>query len=156
MVNLYGQSADLDPIMEICRGYGVPVIEDAAESLGAVYRGKASGTLGKFGVFSFNGNKIITTSGGGMLVGDDLQVLEKVRFLATQARDRARHYEHSEMGYNYRLSGVLAAIGRGNCRCWSSGWRRGGLFSGVMLRRWGMLTGLISCRRLLMVAVRAG
>lgn len=113
VVNIYGQSADMDPILELCEEYGVPVLEDAAESLGAYYRGKASGTFGKFGVFSFNGNKIITTSGGGMLVSEDIDALEKARFWATQARDPARHYQHSEMGYNYRLSNISAAIGRG-------------------------------------------
>ena len=113
VVNLYGQSADMDPILEISRKYGVPVVEDAAESLGATYKGKASGTLGEYGVYSFNGNKIITTSGGGMLVSHDLEALEKARFWATQAREPARHYEHSELGYNYRLSNVLAGIGRG-------------------------------------------
>lgn len=113
VVNLYGQSADMDPIMNLCSRYDVPIIEDAAESLGATYKGRASGTFGKFGIFSFNGNKIITTSGGGMLVSDDLQALEKARFWATQARDPARHYQHSEVGYNYRLSNILAGIGRG-------------------------------------------
>lgn len=113
VVNLYGQSADMDPIVHLCRRYGVPVIEDAAESLGATYRGKASGSFGDFGVFSFNGNKIITTSGGGMLVSDNREALDKARYWATQARDPARHYQHSQIGYNYRLSNVLAAIGRG-------------------------------------------
>ena len=113
IVNLYGQSANMDPLLAICDHYGVPVIEDAAESLGATYKGKASGTFGHFGIFSFNGNKIITTSGGGMLVSDDLEALKKARFWATQARDSARHYQHSEVGYNYRLSNVLAGIGRG-------------------------------------------
>lgn len=116
IVNLYGQSADMDPLMAICNNYGVPVLEDAAESLGATHRGKASGTFGKFGIYSFNGNKIITTSGGGMLVSDDLGALEKARFWATQARDPAKFYQHSEFGYNYRLSNVLAAIGRGQLR----------------------------------------
>ncbi len=116
VVNLYGQSADLDPILELSNSYGVPVLEDAAESLGAVYKGKASGTLGRFGVFSFNGNKIITTSGGGILVSDDVEGLNKARFWATQARDPARHYQHSEMGYNYRMSNICAAIGRGQLR----------------------------------------
>jgi len=113
VVNLYGQSADMDPILEVSRKYGVPVVEDAAESLGATYKGKASGTLGEYGVYSFNGNKIITTSGGGMLVSHDLESLRKARFWATQAREPVRHYEHSELGYNYRLSNVLAGIGRG-------------------------------------------
>lgn len=113
VVNLYGQSADMEPILNICNEYGVPLVEDAAESLGATYKGKMSGSYGKFGIFSFNGNKIITTSGGGMLVGDDLEALAKARFWATQARDAAPWYQHSQMGYNYRLSNVLAAIGRG-------------------------------------------
>lgn len=113
IVNLYGQSADMAPLLEICDRYSVPVIEDAAESLGATYQGKASGALGKFGIYSFNGNKIITTSGGGMIVSNDLKSLEKARFWATQAKDPARHYEHSEYGYNYRLSNILAGIGRG-------------------------------------------
>ncbi|SCW77894.1 dTDP-4-amino-4,6-dideoxygalactose transaminase [Paenibacillus tianmuensis] len=113
VVNLYGQSADMDPLLDLCNQYGVPVIEDAAESLGATYKGRASGTLGRFGVYSFNGNKIITTSGGGMLVSDDLEALEKARYWATQARDPAPHYEHSEVGFNYRMSNVLAGIGIG-------------------------------------------
>lgn len=113
VVNLYGQSSDMDAILEICKGYGVPLIEDAAESLGATYKGKASGTLGKYGIYSFNGNKIITTSGGGMLVSDDMEALEKVRFWASQARDPAIHYQHSRIGYNYRLSNILAGVGRG-------------------------------------------
>ncbi|WP_084783713.1 DegT/DnrJ/EryC1/StrS aminotransferase family protein [Paenibacillus sp. FJAT-26967] len=113
VVNLYGQSSDYDAILALCDSYQVPVIEDAAESLGATYKGKASGTLGKFGIFSFNGNKIITTSGGGMLVSDDVEALEKARFWATQARDQAPHYQHSETGYNYRLSNILAGVGRG-------------------------------------------
>jgi pyridoxal phosphate-dependent aminotransferase EpsN len=112
IVHLFGQSADMDPLVEICEDYSVPIIEDAAESLGATYKGKQSGTFGKFGVFSFNGNKIITTSGGGMLVSDDLGLLDKARYLATQARDPAIHYEHSQLGYNYRLSNILAGIGR--------------------------------------------
>ncbi|WP_430120727.1 DegT/DnrJ/EryC1/StrS family aminotransferase [Neobacillus rhizosphaerae] len=112
VVNLYGQSAKMDEIAAICNRYGVPIIEDAAESLGAMYKGKASGTFGKFGVFSFNGNKIITTSGGGMLVSDDREALQKARFLATQARDAAPHYQHSQIGFNYRLSNILAGIGR--------------------------------------------
>lgn len=116
IVNVYGQSADMEALLTICDHYGVPVIEDAAESLGATYKGKASGTLGKFGIFSFNGNKIITTSGGGMLVSEDLNALDKARFWATQARDSAGHYQHSEMGYNYRLSNVLAGIGRGQLK----------------------------------------
>lgn len=116
VVNLYGQSSDMDAITTICKNYGVPIIEDAAESLGATYKGKASGTFGDYGIYSFNGNKIITTSGGGMLVSDDLVGLEKVRFWASQARDQARHYQHSRIGYNYRLSNILAGIGRGQLK----------------------------------------
>lgn len=113
VVHLYGQSADMDPILDACSQYDVPVVEDAAEALGATYKGKAPGTLGTVGIYSFNGNKIITTSGGGMLVSSDQQLVERARKLATQARDPAPHYEHSEVGYNYRLSNVLAGIGRG-------------------------------------------
>lgn len=116
VVNLYGQSADMSKILDICNHYNVPVIEDAAESLGATYKGKASGTFGKYGIYSFNGNKIITTSGGGMLVSEDLEALERVRYWATQARDPARYYQHSRIGFNYRLSNVLAGIGRGQLR----------------------------------------
>ncbi|MCA0755388.1 aminotransferase class I/II-fold pyridoxal phosphate-dependent enzyme [Paenibacillus sp. N4] len=112
VVHLYGQLAKMDEINALCGQYGVPVVEDAAESLGSTYKGKQSGGLGKFGVFSFNGNKIITTSGGGMLVSDDKALLGKARFLATQARDAAPHYQHSSMGYNYRMSNLLAGVGR--------------------------------------------
>lgn len=112
VVHLYGQSADLDPILAACRRYDVPLIEDAAECLGASYRGAIPGTLGRAGIFSFNGNKIITTSGGGMLVSADESLVMHARKLATQARERAPHYEHVELGYNYRLSNLLAAIGR--------------------------------------------
>ena len=111
-VDLYGQCCDQEPILEACREYGVPVIEDAAEALGAEYRGKPAGGFGRFGVFSFNGNKIITTSGGGMLVSDDEEAIRRARFLASQARDPAPHYEHSTIGYNYRMSNLLAAVGR--------------------------------------------
>ena len=113
VVNLYGQSADMDKIKAICDSYDVPIIEDAAESLGATYNDKMSGTFGKFGIYSFNGNKIITTSGGGMVVSDDEEAIAKIRFWATQARDPARHYQHSELGFNYRMSNVCAGIGRG-------------------------------------------
>ncbi|WP_313038889.1 aminotransferase class I/II-fold pyridoxal phosphate-dependent enzyme [Stutzerimonas nitrititolerans] len=113
VVNLYGQSADMDPILELCDTYGVPLVEDAAESLGATYKGRASGTFGKIGIYSFNGNKIITTSGGGMLVSEDGALIEKARFYATQARDTAPWYQHSCIGFNYRMSNVLAGIGRG-------------------------------------------
>ncbi len=116
VVNLYGQSADMDSLLAICNKYSVPIIEDAAESLGAKYKGKASGTFGKMGIYSFNGNKIITTSGGGMLVSNDQSLIEKARFLATQARDPAPHYQHSELGYNYRMSNILAGVGRGQLK----------------------------------------
>jgi dTDP-4-amino-4,6-dideoxygalactose transaminase len=116
VVNLYGQSADMDPIVALCDSYGVPLVEDAAESLGANYRGKASGTFGRMGIYSFNGNKIITTSGGGMLVTAETEFAERARFLATQARDPAPHYQHSTVGYNYRMSNILAGIGRGQLR----------------------------------------
>ncbi|MDB5790411.1 MAG: aminotransferase class I/II-fold pyridoxal phosphate-dependent enzyme [Massilia sp.] len=116
VVNLYGQSADMDPLLELCNAYGVPLIEDAAESLGARYKGRASGTFGKMGVYSFNGNKIITTSGGGMLLADDPELIKRAVFLATQARDPARHYQHSEIGFNYRMSNILAGVGRGQLR----------------------------------------
>ena len=116
VVHLYGLSADMDRIMEICSRYNVTVIEDAAESLGAYYKGRHTGTFGEFGVFSFNGNKIITTSGGGMLVSDDEEKIKKVRFWSTQSRDAARHYQHSELGFNYRMSNVVAGIGRGQLK----------------------------------------
>ncbi|MED1205202.1 DegT/DnrJ/EryC1/StrS family aminotransferase [Heyndrickxia acidicola] len=113
VVNLYGQSAKWDEIRRTCEKYDVPIIEDAAESLGSVYKGKASGTLGTFGVYSFNGNKIITTSGGGMLLSNNYSAIREARFLSTQARDPAPHYQHSSVGYNYRMSNILAGIGRG-------------------------------------------
>ena len=116
LVNLYGQSADMDALLPICEKYGVPVLEDAAESLGASYKGKSSGTFGRVAVYSFNGNKIITTSGGGMLLADDPDLVVRARKLATQAREPAPHYEHTEMGFNYRMSNVLAGIGRGQLR----------------------------------------
>ncbi|MFO7676546.1 MAG: DegT/DnrJ/EryC1/StrS family aminotransferase, partial [bacterium] len=144
VVDLYGQSADYDPILAACAEFDVPVIEDAAEALGATYRGKveskakvesvttnqpssaqpgpqpqpflSAGSFGKAAAFSFNGNKVITTSGGGMLVSHDRALVEKARFLATQARDEAPHYQHSEIGFNYRMSNILAAIGRAQLR----------------------------------------
>ena len=116
VVHLYGLSADMDPILDICRKHDVVLIEDAAESLGTTYKGKHTGTFGDYGIYSFNGNKIITTSGGGMLVSDNKERIDKVRFWATQARDKARHYQHSELGYNYRMSNVVAGIGRGQLK----------------------------------------
>src|SRR5699024_2758861 len=116
VVHLYGLSADMDRIMEICNKYDVTVIEDAAESLGTYYKGRHTGTIGDYGIFSFNGNKIITTSGGGMLVSDNEERIAKTRFWATQSRDQARHYQHSELGYNYRMSNIVAGIGRGQLK----------------------------------------
>ncbi|KQT41879.1 aminotransferase [Devosia sp. Leaf420] len=116
VVNLYGQSADMDPIQELCRQYGVDIVEDAAESMGAKYKGRPSGTFGRLGIFSFNGNKIITTSGGGMLITEERELAQRARFLATQARDPAPHYQHSTIGYNYRMSNILAGVGRGQLR----------------------------------------
>ena len=116
LVHLYGQSADIDPIAAICAEHDIPLIEDAAEALGATYKGRTPGTTGLCGIYSFNGNKIITTSGGGMLVANDKTLVDKSRFWATQARDPAPHYQHSEVGFNYRMSNVLAAIGRGQLR----------------------------------------
>jgi dTDP-4-amino-4,6-dideoxygalactose transaminase len=116
VVHLYGLSADMDKIVELCKEHNVTLIEDAAESLGTKYKGKYTGTIGDYGVYSFNGNKIITTSGGGMLVSNNNERIEKVRFWSTQARDKARHYQHSELGYNYRMSNILAGIGRGQLK----------------------------------------
>lgn len=116
VVHLYGIPAKMDEIMKICQKYNVPILEDAAESLGATINGKQTGTFGKFGAFSFNGNKIITTSGGGMLVSDDEERIAKVRFWATQSREKFRYYEHKEIGYNYRLSNISAGIGRGQLK----------------------------------------
>ena len=116
VVHLYGQSANMKAIMAVASAYDIAVVEDAAESLGSHYQGKHTGTVGEFGVFSFNGNKIITTSGGGMLVSDNKDLIDKARFLSTQARDPAPFYEHTQVGYNYRMSNVLAGIGRGQLR----------------------------------------
>ena len=116
VVHLYGTPAKMDEIMEICNAHNVPLIEDAAESLGSTYRNKQTGTFGKYGIFSFNRNKIITTSGGGMLVSENAEKIQKVRFWSTQAREKARHYEHKEIGYNYRMSNIVAGIGRGQLK----------------------------------------
>ncbi|HUP93641.1 MAG TPA: UDP-N-acetylglucosamine 2-epimerase [Burkholderiales bacterium] len=116
VTNLYGQSADMEPIVRLCDRYGVMMIEDAAESLGATYRGHHSGTFGRFGIYSFNGNKIITTSGGGMLVSADGKAIDRAKFLSTQAREPAPWYEHNVVGYNYRMSNVLAGMGRGQLK----------------------------------------
>ncbi|MFI5047352.1 MAG: DegT/DnrJ/EryC1/StrS family aminotransferase, partial [Acidimicrobiia bacterium] len=115
-VDLYGQCAEYDEIVPVCARYDVPIIEDAAEAVGATYRGEPAGSFGVIGVFSFNGNKVITTSGGGMLVSRDPAFVQRARFLSTQARDPASHYEHSEVGFNYRMSNLLAAVGRGQLR----------------------------------------
>ena len=114
--DLYGSCADLDRIMEICAPYDIPVVTDSAESLGATYKDRHAGSGAKAAVFSFNGNKIITTSGGGMLASDDKVLIEQARFLSQQARDPAPHYEHSTFGYNYRMSNIVAAIGRGQLK----------------------------------------
>ncbi|MBB3110568.1 dTDP-4-amino-4,6-dideoxygalactose transaminase [Paenibacillus phyllosphaerae] len=116
VVHLYGLSADMDKIVELCNKYQVTLIEDAAESLGTYYKGKQTGTFGDYGIFSFNGNKIITTSSGGMLVSNNEERVAKARFWATQSRDAARHYQHSELGFNYRMSNVVAGIGRGQLK----------------------------------------
>lgn len=116
VVHLYGISAKIDEIKEVCDKHNVILIEDAAESLGTTYKNKHTGTFGDYGIFSFNGNKIITTSGGGMLISNNKDKIDKVKFWATQARDKARHYEHSELGFNYRLSNVSAGIGRGQLK----------------------------------------
>ena len=113
VVHLYGQSADMDKIKEICDKYNVPIIEDAAESLGTTYKGVQTGTIGEIGIYSFNGNKIITTSGGGMMVSNNEEYTKKALFWATQSRENERHYEHKELGYNYRMSNIVAGIGRG-------------------------------------------
>ena len=116
VVHLYGIAANIEEIARICEKHNVVLIEDAAESLGATVNGKFTGTFGKFGIFSFNGNKIITTSGGGMLVSEDGEAIAKTRFWATQAREKERHYEHKEVGYNYRMSNICAGIGRGQLK----------------------------------------
>ncbi|MFD1020662.1 DegT/DnrJ/EryC1/StrS family aminotransferase [Thalassobacillus hwangdonensis] len=112
IVHLYGQSSDMEALQEICNRYQVPIVEDAAESLGATYKGVQSGTLGRIGIYSFNGNKIITTSGGGAIVSEDPDLIEKAKFWANQAKEPALHYQHEEMGFNYRMSNILAGIGR--------------------------------------------
>lgn len=116
VVHLYGLSADMDKIRELCTHYQVDLIEDAAESLGTTYKGAYTGTLGDYGIFSFNGNKIITTSGGGMLVSNNEERIKKARFWSTQSRDKAKHFQHSELGFNYRMSNVVAGIGRGQLK----------------------------------------
>ena len=145
-VHLYGQSADMDPILAACHRYGVTVIEDAAEALGATYKGRAPGSLGWAGIYSFNGNKIITTSGGGMLVSGDKELIDHARKLATQARDPAPHYQHSEIGYNYRMSNVLAAIGRGQLQVLAEARAaRKREISSSTARRWATCPALRSC-----------
>ena len=116
VVHLYGTPAKMDEIIKICKKHNVPLIEDAAESLGSIYNGQQTGTFGEYGVFSFNGNKIITTSGGGMLVSINEDGIKKVRFWATQSKEPVRHYEHKEIGYNYRMNNICAGIGRGQLK----------------------------------------
>jgi pyridoxal phosphate-dependent aminotransferase EpsN len=115
-VDLYGQSADYEPLVAACARHGVPLVEDAAEALGATYRGRPAGVFGRCSILSFNGNKIITTSGGGMLLSDDKRLCDEARYLATQARDATPWYQHTRIGYNYRLSNICAGIGRGQLR----------------------------------------
>ncbi|MEM4721641.1 MAG: aminotransferase class I/II-fold pyridoxal phosphate-dependent enzyme, partial [Candidatus Methanomethylicaceae archaeon] len=112
VVDIYGQCADYDPIREICSYYEIPIVEDAAEALGSTYKGDFAGKFGEMGIFSFNGNKIITTSGGGMLVSDNEELIDRAHFLSQQAREPAPHYEHTQIGFNYRMSNLLAALGR--------------------------------------------
>ena len=116
IVHLYGMNAEIDTLISICSKYNIPVIEDSAESLGSLYKGKMSGTFGDFGIYSFNGNKIITTSGGGMLISNHQNLIQKAKFLATQSKENFSHYEHKEIGYNYRLSNISAGIGRGQLK----------------------------------------
>lgn len=116
VVHLYGTPAKIDEIARICKEHNTTLIEDAAESLGTTFKGKHTGTYGDYGIYSFNGNKIITTSGGGMLVSESEENMQKVKFWATQAREKARHYEHKEIGYNYRMSNILAGVGRGQLK----------------------------------------
>lgn len=116
VVNLYGQSADYDKLKAVCDKYNVPIVEDAAESLGATYKGVQTGTIGEIGIYSFNGNKIITTSGGGIIVSNNEEYTKKALFWATQSREAERHYEHKELGFNYRMSNVVAGIGRGQLK----------------------------------------
>lgn len=116
VVHLYGTPAKMDEIIKICKKHNVPLIEDAAESLGSIYNDQQTGTFGEYGVFSFNGNKIITTSGGGMLVSNNEDGIKKVRFWATQSKEPVRYYEHKEIGYNYRMSNICAGIGRGQLK----------------------------------------
>ena len=124
VVHLYGMPANMEAIMAIADKYGIPVIEDAAEAFGSRYNGKPAGTSGKMAIPSFNCNKIITTSGGGALISNDNAVTEKARFLATQARGQAPHYQHSEVGYNYRMSNILAGIGQGQMEIIGEGIRQ--------------------------------
>lgn len=116
MVNLYGYASDMDKIVALCKKHKVVLIEDAAESLGSKYKGQYTGTFGDYGIYSFNGNKIITTSGGGMLISNDEEKIKKARFWATQSREPERHYQHNEIGYNYRMSNIVAGIGRGQLK----------------------------------------
>ena len=116
IVDLYGQAADYEKLSALCKAHHTPVLEDAAEALGATYQGKKCGTFGDLSVLSFNGNKIITTSGGGMLLGNNEALIQKARFWSTQSRENERHYEHKELGYNYRMSNIVAGIGRGQLK----------------------------------------
>lgn len=141
-VDLYGQCADYDALRSACNRFGVPIIEDAAEAFGASYRGRPAGSLGDMNVLSFNGNKIITTSGGGCLLSDRQDWIEHARGLATQAREPAPHYQHSEVGYNYRLSNLLAAVGRGQLRVLDDRVRRKREINGFYRRALGDVRGI--------------
>lgn len=142
LVHLYGLTCDIDRVVSLCREHNVTLIEDSAESLGTKYKGVYTGTIGDYGVFSFNGNKIITTSGGGMLVSNHAERIDKVRFWSTQSRDPARHYQHSELGYNYRMSNILAGIGRGQLRVLKDRIRKKKYIFDFYNRELGALTGI--------------
>ncbi|XFA99102.1 DegT/DnrJ/EryC1/StrS family aminotransferase [Candidatus Izemoplasma sp. B36] len=116
IVHLYGICAEIEKIVDLCKKYNTTLIEDAAESLGTLYKGNYTGTFGDYGIYSFNGNKIITTSGGGMVISSNKEKIQRIRFWSTQARDKARHYQHSELGFNYRMSNIVAGIGRGQLK----------------------------------------
>jgi Predicted pyridoxal phosphate-dependent enzyme apparently involved in regulation of cell wall biogenesis len=141
VVHLYGQHADLDPIAATCARYGVTLIEDAAESLGATYRGRQTGTTADYAILSFNGNKIITTTGGGMALAKDPAAIARMKKWANQSREPAIEYVHREMGYNYRMSNVLAGIGRGSSGCWTPACRRAARWRRAMPTNWEMCPG---------------
>ena len=155
-VDLYGQCADYEAISGICDRFGVAIVDDAAEALGAEYAGKPAGSFGKCAAFSFNGNKIITTSGGGMLVSENAGLIDRARYLASQARDPAPHYQHSEVGYNYRLSNVLAALGRGQLKGSPRGSRAAGTTTLSIAASLAQSPVFLSCRKPTMGGAIAG